>query len=102
MTMENLDTTRQVEGERGRLIELDTRSAEPILTRAVLVPLVAELFALAASFGFELDKAQSTTLQAVVVSVALLVGGWLARRKAFSGRTVNEVLDRQLEQVTRP
>lgn len=94
--------TKIVEGEGGRLIQLDDQSTEPILTRAVLAPLVAEAFALAAAFGFELETAQALTLQAAVVSAALLAGGWWARRKAFSGRTVAEVVDRTMDQATRP
>jgi hypothetical protein len=94
--------TKIVEGAAGRLLELDDRAGEPILTRAVLVPVVAEVFALAAAFGLDLDQPQSTALQTALVTAGVLVGGWLARRKAWSGRTVSEVLDRQLEGITRP
>lgn len=95
-------STKIVEGESGRVLQLDPSSAEPLLNRAIITAAVSALLAAAVSFGLPLTDTQQDTVTALAVVVVPLALAWWARRKAWSGKAVAEVLDRQLDQVTRP
>lgn len=93
--------SRIVEGQGGQPLVLDDKSQEPLLVPMLTAALTHGVAVLVA-FNVELTGAQ----QAAVIGLPAVVvplGAWLwARRRAWSGRTVAEVLDRQLDQVTRP
>jgi hypothetical protein len=94
--------TRMVEGAGGEPLELDPTDGNPLLSRAVVTALVAAILALAVSFGVDLSDSQQAAITAVAVAAAPIVLGVWARRKVWSGKTVGEVVDRQLDQATRP
>lgn len=94
--------TRQVEGARGELLELDTTDGEPLLSRATVTAVVGAILALAVSFGVDLSDGQQTAILAVAVAAAPLLAAWWARRKAWSGKTVGEVVTHVEDQATRP
>lgn len=94
--------TRQVEGDGGRLLELDKTDREPLLSRATITAAVGAVLALAISFGVDLSDGQQTAITTVAVVAAPLIAAWWARRKSWSGKTVTEVVEHVEDQVTRP
>lgn len=88
-----MSRTKLVEGAHGRTLEVDNE-AEPLLTRAAITAVVAAALSLLASFGLDLTQGQQAAVTAVALVVVPLVAAWWARRKTWSGKTVNEVLDK--------
>jgi hypothetical protein len=85
--------TKLVVDATGQRLELDEHSTEPVLKPATIVAAVGAVLALAVSFGFDLTQAQLGSILTLTTVVAPLAAGWLARRKAWSGRSVSSVLD---------
>jgi hypothetical protein len=99
--MQHKAGTRQVEGAHGELIELDTKSTEPILTPA-LTATVTQVVAVAVAFGLDLDTAQQVAIIGLPAALMPIAVWWSARRKAWAGKTVGQVVERVEDQVTRP
>lgn len=91
-----------VEGAGGEQLELDERSKEPVLKPAAITAAVGFVLSLAISFGLDLSDVQQGAILGLATIAAPFVAGWLARRRAWSGRKVAEVLDIQLDKATRP
>lgn len=95
-------STKIVEGEHGRLLKLDPSSTDPVLQRAAVTAVAGLIAGVAARYGLPLSEGWADAVAVTLVVGLPLLAGWWARRKAWSGATVAEVLDRQLDQVTRP
>jgi len=80
--------TKIVEGASGERLTLDETSAEPVLKPAAIVAAVGFLLSLAISLGLDLSDVQQGAILGLATVAAPLVAGWLARRKAWSGRSV--------------
>lgn len=93
--------TKIVEGEGGRLLKLDDQSTEPLLV-PMATAAVAQLLAVLVAFNVDLTTAQQAAIVGLPAGLVPLAAWLWARRKAWSGKTVAEVVDRTLDQATRP
>jgi hypothetical protein len=84
--------TKLVVDTDGERLRLDESSTEPVLKPAAIVAAVGAALSLAVSFGLDLTQTQQGAVMILATVAAPLVAGWIARRKAWSGRTVASVL----------
>lgn len=93
--------SRVIEGESGQLYRLDDREGEPVLSRLVVTAVAGLLLSIATRYGLPLQQGQADAIALVLVTAGPIVGAVWARRKAWSGASVHEVLTHAQEAARR-